>query len=38
MLQDRDIFGINGSFGTPEKMFSINFSKAKKKLEVALQW
>ena len=38
VLQDRDIFGINGSFGTPEKMFSINFSKAKKKLEIALQW
>ena len=27
ILGERDTFGINGSFGTPEKMFGINFSK-----------
>ena len=27
-LREGDTFGINGSFGAPEKKFSINFSKA----------
>ena len=27
MLGEGDTFGINGSFGVPEKKFSINFSK-----------
>ena len=29
MLDERDIFDINRSVGASEKMFSINFSKAK---------
>ena len=38
MLDKGDNFGINGSFGAPEKEFSINFRKAKTKflLEFAL--
>ena len=28
ILGEGDTFGINGRFGAPEKMFSINFSKA----------
>ena len=28
MLGEGDTFGINGSFGAPEKKFSTNFSKA----------
>ena len=38
MLDEGDNFGINGSFGAPEKKFSINFRKAKTKflLEFAL--
>ena len=31
VLEERDTFGINGSFGAPEKRFSINFSKANTK-------
>ena len=31
VLGEGDTFGINGSFGAPEKKFSINFSKAKTK-------
>ena len=31
VLGEGDIFGINGSFGAPEKKVSINFSKANKK-------
>ena len=31
VLVEGDTFGINGSFGAPEKRFSINFSKAKTK-------
>ena len=31
VLGEGDTFGINGSFGAPEKKFSINFSKANKK-------
>ena len=31
MLGEEDTFGINGSFGAPEKKVSINFSKANKK-------
>lgn len=27
VLDERDTFGINGTFGAPEKRFSINFSK-----------
>ena len=32
VLDEGDSFGINGSFDAPEKMFSINFSKAKTNL------
>ena len=32
MLGRGDTIGINGSFGAPEKKFSINFSKVKKKI------
>ena len=31
LLREGDIFCINGSFGVPEKKFSINFSKANTK-------
>ena len=33
-----DTFGINGSFGAPEKKFSINFSKANKKFCLSLHY
>ena len=36
VLGEGDSFGINGSFGAPEKKFSINFSKANTK--VCLSW
>ena len=29
MIGERPTFGINGSFGSPENMFSINFSERK---------
>ena len=29
MLREGDIFGINESFGVPEKKFRVNFGKAK---------
>ena len=29
MLSEGDTFGINGSFGVPEKKFGINFSNDK---------
>ena len=40
LLCERPTFGINESLGSPEKKFSINFSKANTKicLEIALQW
>ena len=31
VLGERDTFGINGSFGVPEKKISINFTKANTK-------
>ena len=31
ILGEGPVFGINGSFGSPEKKFSINFTKAKTK-------
>ena len=36
MLGKRDNFGINRSFGPPQKKISINFSKAKTKLCLSL--
>ena len=33
-----DTFGVNGSFGAPEKKFSINFSKANKKFCFSLHY
>ena len=32
VLEKGPTFGINGSFGSPEKKFSINFSKANTKI------
>ena len=37
ILGEAGTFGINGSFGAPEKKFSINFSKAKTKLCLSLR-
>ena len=36
VLVEGDTFGINGSFGVPEKKFSIIFSKAKTKYCLSL--
>ena len=36
ILGEGDTFGINGSFGAPEKKFSINFSKANTKVGLSL--
>ena len=36
ILGEGDTFGINGSFGAPEKKVDINFSKAKTKLSLSL--
>ena len=36
ILEERDAFGFNGSFGAPEKKISINFSKANTKLWLKL--
>ena len=36
VLVEEDTFGINGSFGAPEKKFSIIFSKAKTKYCLSL--
>ena len=33
-----DPFGINGSFGVPEKKFSINFCKAKRRFSLSLHY
>ena len=38
ILGEGDTFGINGSFGAPEKKFSINFSKANKKVGFSLHY
>ena len=38
MLGEGPTFGINGSFGSPEKNFSINFSKANRKLCLSLHY
>ena len=38
VLNEGDTFGINGSFGTPEKSFNINFSKEKAKLWLSLHY
>ena len=38
MLREGDTSGINGSFGTPEKKFSINYSKAKTKFRLSLHY
>ena len=37
LLHERDPFGINGSFGAPEKKGSINFSKANTKFCFSLR-
>ena len=36
MLGEKPTFGINGSFGSAEKKFSINFSKANTKFCLSL--
>ena len=38
MLREGDPFDTNGSFGAPEKTFSINFSKAKAKFYFSLHY
>ena len=38
ILHEGDTFDINGSFGAPEKKFSINFSKANKKFCLSLHY
>ena len=38
MLGEGPTYGINGSFGSPEKRFSINFSKAKAKFCLSLHY
>ena len=38
ILNEGDTFGINGSFGAPEKTFNINFSKAKTKFCLSLHY
>ena len=38
MLGEGDTFGINGSFGAPEKKFSINFSKGNTKFCLSLHY
>ena len=38
ILVEGDTFGINGSFGAPEKKFNINFSKAKTKFWLSLHY
>ena len=38
ILGDGTTFGINGSFGSPEKKFSINFSKANTKYCLSLHY
>ena len=38
VLGEGDTFGINGSFGAPEKKFSINFSKANTKFCLGLHY
>ena len=38
ILGGRDTFGINGSFGAPEKRISINFSKANRKFCLSLHY
>ena len=38
VLGEGDTFGINGSFGAPEKKFSINFSKANTKFCLSLHY
>ena len=36
MIGERPTFGSNGSFGSPENMFSINFSKRNPKFCLSL--
>ena len=38
MLGEWGTFGINGSFGAPEKNFSVTFSKAKTKICLSLHY
>ena len=38
ILGEGDIFGINGSFGAPEKKFTINFNKANTKFCLSLRY
>ena len=38
MLGEGPTFGINGSFGSPEKKFSINFSKENTKVYLNLHY
>ena len=38
MLGEEDTFGINRSFGAPEKKFSINFNKESTKFCLSLHY
>ena len=38
VLLEGPTYGINGSFGSPEKMFNINFSKARTKFCLRLHY
>ena len=38
VLGEDPTFGINGNFGSPDKKFSINFSKANKKFSLSLHF
>ena len=38
VLDEGDTFGINGNFGTSEKLFSITFSKSKTKFCMSLHY
>ena len=38
MLGGGDTFVINGSFGTPKKKLSINYSKTKKEIYLSLSY
>ena len=38
VLGEGDTFGINGSFGVPEKKFSINFRKVKTRFDFSFHY
>ena len=38
MLEEGPTYGINGSFGSSEKKFGINISKARKKFGLSLHY